>query len=75
MNRDEKIKLLEGIEAGIVKLETLKNKCAVILFDRKKENTFRVSGSSKVMTKEEVDIYTQGMETVIYLPEKDIAYD
>lgn len=67
MNRDEKIKILMNLEAGLIPLSSLKNKSAVIIYTA--TGSYRLSNSNKVMTKKEIDVYTQGMNTVLFLPD------
>lgn len=67
MTRKEKIQILKDIQAGKKSIDDLKEKGALII--EYENEQFALAGSDKLMTKEEMEQYIQGMDGVIILPD------
>ena len=65
MKRLQKVRLLEQIEAGVIRIEDLKEKSVIMLYKPDVDDLFCVQGSPKCMTQKEVYDYTKNKDVIL----------
>lgn len=72
MTRIDKINFLKKVQAGLITPAEIKGRVKtgeVIIF---KGSDYWLPGSNKIMTKKEVDEFTKGVGTVMFLPDNGL---
>lgn len=67
MTKKQKVKLLQDIESGKIKIEDLRPKTVVILYDQ--EGNYYLKRGLNVMTKEAAEAFSKNFEHVFYIPD------